>query len=44
MLNRIIPLFSSYLNSGIYEYVLVYLVPLAFLASLPFIVNSFFKR
>ena len=39
MLTNIIPMFSQYLKSGIYEYILIYLIPLFFLATVPILIK-----
>lgn len=44
MLTSIIPLFESYLSSGIFNYVLRYIFALAFLATVPIIIMSCFRR
>lgn len=40
MLFKIIDLFSAYLSGGLYEYILIYLVPLSFLAICPVIIRK----
>lgn len=43
MFENIIPLLSIYLNSGLFELIFTYIIPLAFLATVPIIIVSFVK-
>lgn len=43
MLENVIPLLSIYLNSGIFELIFTYIIPLAFLATVPIIIVSIIK-
>lgn len=44
MLNAVIRLFGAYFDGGIFNYVLRYIVALAFVATVPIIIRSFFKE
>lgn len=43
-LSWVIPLISSFFDSGIFEYVFVYIIALAFLATVPVIIMYIFKK
>lgn len=44
MLNAVIDLLAVYFDGGIFNYVLRYIVALAFVATVPVILRSFFVR
>lgn len=44
MLYGVIDLLAAYFDGGIFNYVLRYIVALAFLATVPTIIRSFFTR
>lgn len=44
MIWSMISLFGSFFSTGIFQYVLMHIFALAFLATIPIIVMSFFRR
>lgn len=44
MIHYVISLISSYFDGGIFQYSFVYIIPLAFLATVPMIILDLFRR